>query len=247
MKVCTGCHELKPLAEFNKAKHGALGVSARCKDCFHEYYLKNKEHVKSRTHAWAAANGAHIKAQGQRFYEQNRESILEDRAEYYEVNRELVLARVDLSAKRNAERSATELSSDQERLHPDGLKRCRKCKQWLNLQAFSLKRRTADGLNPNCRDCDNRGVRTIASFDERGLDKCVYCMGAYEHADHVLPTALGGLDLMENLVPACARCNHKKRDKNPWLWLSICRPGEDHEALLDSWGIEWRGWRVERI
>ncbi|EFL32590.1 predicted protein [Streptomyces viridochromogenes DSM 40736] len=44
---------------------------------------------------------------------------------------------------------------------------------------------------------------------------CVYCGGASETMDHVIPFSDGGADDMSNLVPACHRCNRQKGDKTP--------------------------------
>lgn len=48
---------------------------------------------------------------------------------------------------------------------------------------------------------------------------CMYCGGPFSHAeltrDHVMPRAQGGKDIWENVVAACARCNHFKADRTP--------------------------------
>lgn len=43
--------------------------------------------------------------------------------------------------------------------------------------------------------------------------KCAYCGGPAETIDHVIPRSKGGAHIWENVVAACARCNHKKSDK----------------------------------
>lgn len=49
--------------------------------------------------------------------------------------------------------------------------------------------------------------------------KCVYCGSSAEHADHLMPLARGGLHCAENIVPACATCNRRKSDRDPFEWL----------------------------
>lgn len=48
---------------------------------------------------------------------------------------------------------------------------------------------------------------------------CLYCGGSFvPHAltrDHVRPYAHGGLDVWENVVTACRRCNHHKGARTP--------------------------------
>lgn len=49
---------------------------------------------------------------------------------------------------------------------------------------------------------------------------CQYCgdkTGPFE-ADHVIPKSRGGLDIAENLVCACMRCNRSKHNKTPDEW-----------------------------
>lgn len=48
---------------------------------------------------------------------------------------------------------------------------------------------------------------------ERDAYICVYCGAEANEADHVIPKAQGGRDLLENLVAACKRCNGKKQDR----------------------------------
>lgn len=46
-------------------------------------------------------------------------------------------------------------------------------------------------------------------------DPCVYCGAKSEHMDHVIPLARGGDHNIDNLVPACAKCNLSKGSKLP--------------------------------
>ena len=49
--------------------------------------------------------------------------------------------------------------------------------------------------------------------------RCAYCGKEFREKDltidHVIPSSRGGDDSWENLVPACAPCNHKKADRTP--------------------------------
>lgn len=57
------------------------------------------------------------------------------------------------------------------------------------------------------------------AWDDAGMYACVYCDGPYEHADHVVPLALGGAHSIENLVPSCADCNLAKGALDPWEFV----------------------------
>jgi len=49
--------------------------------------------------------------------------------------------------------------------------------------------------------------------------RCVYD-GAYATViDHIIPQKLGGSDDVENLVPACYKCNQEKRDLIPFVYF----------------------------
>ena len=45
--------------------------------------------------------------------------------------------------------------------------------------------------------------------------RCAYCSGPAETIDHVVPRSRGGRHDWDNVVAACARCNHSKGDKTP--------------------------------
>lgn len=46
---------------------------------------------------------------------------------------------------------------------------------------------------------------------------CFYCKRApATTADHYIPVKRGGTHALDNLVPACWRCNRIKSDQMPW-------------------------------
>ena len=45
--------------------------------------------------------------------------------------------------------------------------------------------------------------------------RCAYCHAPAETIDHVLPRSRGGGHQWDNVVAACARCNHTKGDRTP--------------------------------
>jgi len=44
-------------------------------------------------------------------------------------------------------------------------------------------------------------------------NRCIYCGGHYEHADHLIPLSKGGNHSLANLVPSCGFCNTSKNDR----------------------------------
>ncbi|WP_367647051.1 HNH endonuclease [Streptomyces sp. NRRL S-31] len=49
---------------------------------------------------------------------------------------------------------------------------------------------------------------------------CAYCDAPAEHLDHVKPFALGGRDVLSNVIPACADCNRSKGDQSLAQWAA---------------------------
>ena len=58
------------------------------------------------------------------------------------------------------------------------------------------------------------GMSRRAIFARDGW-RCAYCKGSAETIDHVLPRSRGGRHTWDNVVAACARCNHAKGDRTP--------------------------------
>ncbi|MDR7278750.1 5-methylcytosine-specific restriction endonuclease McrA [Catenuloplanes atrovinosus] len=58
------------------------------------------------------------------------------------------------------------------------------------------------------------GLSRRAIFARDGW-RCAYCRGPAQTIDHVFPRSRGGMHAWENVVAACAKCNHTKGDKTP--------------------------------
>lgn len=65
----------------------------------------------------------------------------------------------------------------------------------------------------------NRKGFNNAMLFRRDNYRCLYCGNKFTQAeltrDHVTPRSKGGLDIWENVVAACHRCNHHKADRTP--------------------------------
>ncbi len=72
------------------------------------------------------------------------------------------------------------------------------------------------------------------------LDPCVYCGEPSEHADHVIPLSRGGTHDIDNLVPACSKCNLSKGSKLPAVeWHGRKRTTKNRSVdLLDSGSVD---------
>lgn len=74
--------------------------------------------------------------------------------------------------------------------------------------------------------------RARAPLSRRGVlhrdgGRCGYCHGRADTIDHVVPRSRGGGHVWENVVAACARCNHRKADHllSELGWTLPFRPG----------------------
>jgi 5-methylcytosine-specific restriction endonuclease McrA len=76
------------------------------------------------------------------------------------------------------------------------------------------------------------GLSRRAIFARDG-GRCVYCQAPAETIDHVHPRSKGGEHAWENVVAACAKCNHHKGDKTlPELgWRLSAKPAPPHGSV----------------
>ena len=94
----------------------------------------------------------------------------------------------------------------------------------------AVVRRTMDAMRPS-----------RAAIFKRDKHMCQYC-GAHHDLtlDHVQPKSRGGLDIWENLVAACTRCNNHKGDRTPdeakMPLLSVPRAPRAVELASELWG-----------
>lgn len=105
--------------------------------------------------------------------------------------------------------------------------RARINKRWREWYASSVEAQLRHRAKASARHALKMGATTTpftrrdlyTQWDEDGMYRCVYCDGPYEHIDHVLPLVQGGEHSIGNLVPACADCNLRKGDADPWTWI----------------------------
>lgn len=75
--------------------------------------------------------------------------------------------------------------------------------------------------DPIARGCDVPSVPYGVDFPE-GLS-CHYCgRSPAKTRDHIVARSRLGSDAYWNLVPACKRCNDKKKDGDPWCQCAYC-------------------------
>lgn len=151
-----------------------------------------------------------------------------------------------IAAGRFRSRSDEEILEDQKRIHPEGVKSCKACRNLIPTSYFFRNKTRYDGLNPRCMSCAviytsmRRRQRRPKYWASRGIPlECYMCGDDFEEVEHVIPLALGGPDSDENTLPACGVCNRAKSDIPLELFIQRY---EDPAAILkrvESYGVSW--------
>lgn len=155
------------------------------------HYHSNKENISVQTKSYRDKNKEKI-LEGKRLYRQNnRDKISAAEKEYYEKNKEYVSQRQRLYALNNPHVQANVHAKRRSRIGNDKLSSGVFTKLFVNQLGF-------------CNGCHT---------DLSGNRKSV-------HIDHIMPLALGGRNIDENVQLLCARCNQTKSAKHPDIWRS---------------------------
>lgn len=234
LKVCGRCRKQLSLAEFPKDRSKPDGLYGVCLACHaadgrSRYVASGRvpatpEVVRARKHAYYAAHREAIRAYQRTWNLANPEVVRKHARNYYAAHRDVIIAHSLTYKAAYAARSDDEISAARQRLRPDGLKRCRKCRKRLALSEFSAYRTSPDGLQPDCRACKISTLRKravsywlLTGQIDWALQRCYLChtdlAGKY-HVEHLIPSSAGGTDDVVNLLPACAPCNHAKHARN---------------------------------
>lgn len=150
------------------------------------------------------------------------------------------------SAERFKSRTEEEILSDQERIHPGGIKTCKACRESKPITDFYRNKIRYDGLTDRCGPCAiihtsmKRRQRRPKYWESRGIPlECYMCGDDFEEVEHVIPLALEGSDTDENTLPSCSVCNGAKSDIPLEIFVQRY---EDPAAILkrvESYGVSW--------
>lgn len=221
-KICIKCKTEKPIEMFSRDGSAKDGLQGNCKKCCNEYararYSANREKLCAQQREYAAANKEKIRESDRRYRQENRTAILEYAKNYRESNKEKV-AKVKIEWYfRNKER-ISEQRSAKYRSDPEISNTARKrTKEWVE------KNREQARINRRNRKAKIRNSQGKLSADivdrlfklQRG--KCTCCgkpLGNDYHLDHIIPIALGGPNMDNNVQLLRAECNNFKRAKHP--------------------------------
>jgi 5-methylcytosine-specific restriction endonuclease McrA len=216
---------------FHKNKTGKYGLKSTCKKCSSEYKKqykinnaekirqsskiycqKNTEKIKQSSKQYRLINAQKIREHGKKYYQNNKSLCCEKRREYYRSNKD----KKSLYYKNNIERIRT----------------ARKLYRKENLEYF--KEYNKNYLNNNRDKFRNasqmRYARkknlpanyTAEQWEEAKRyfnNKCAYCGKEKPLTqDHFVPLSKGGEYTINNIVPACGKCNSSKKECEFSAW-----------------------------
>ncbi len=160
------------------------------------WYREHHDRARETRRAYAAADPQRKKDQDRIYYERNRDAKIARQREWERANPERVNAR-------------------RREWYRANLERARKIK------AGATARRRARKLaatGHHTRD------ELLAKW-EANHHSCAYCLAtlnaAEVTADHIVPLSKGGGDGIENIAPACRRCNQRKHVKSAEEFFAI--------------------------
>lgn len=193
-KTCTKCHEVKPLADFNKQASTRDGHQYRCRECHRAICRKsspgNAEKIASRMSQWRRENIEHRRAYKAAYRAANPEKSKAEGSKYYANNAEI--KREKAKAFNEAWRKA----------NPDKVNAKEARRRALKLSAFV------------------EDVSLDVVIEIHGAS-CVVCKSGIDLSlrhphpmskslEHVIPLARGGEHSYENCAPSHLRCNLSK-------------------------------------
>jgi 5-methylcytosine-specific restriction endonuclease McrA len=180
-------------------------------ESFKRYYAKHAEERKRKAREYYAKNRAARQAYARAHAEKNHEQVLLSARESYQRNKPA----------RDAANKAWAAAN------PDKCRAIRARWAEANPEKDRVAKRKWDKSNPEKkRETKRRRRARLAGLPGDGFTRaewrelvdqldhrCVYCLGKFDKlcADHITPVASGGADSIENIVPACRRCNTRKQ------------------------------------
>jgi len=197
-KVCYTCNEKIPATAeyFDRNKNCKDGLSPNCKKCTKEYNAKRYQEKKDK-----------IKAQTKEYYKSNKEKIKpffkENKRRYYEKNIE--------------EYKLESIKWREE--HTEYFREYHKNYRMENPDKWDVivKRRKDRVDNLPYTLTEEQWEYIKNKFD----NKCCYCGEDLPIThDHFIPVIKGGGYTLDNIVPACKRCNSKKHDGDFLEWYT---------------------------
>lgn len=188
------------------------------KEYHRNYYLKHKRRIKARIRCYVKKNKNLVADRKRRWYEQNRKAISRKRKKAYRVNREKYLERHKIYYIKNREKILNNIKKYVSE-HPIECGERKRRHYRNNKQVYFDRNRRREML------LKTNGCHTIDEWNtlkRKYKYRCAICGNRepfknqphkYLTRDHIVPISKGGTDNIENIQPACIRCNISKGNK----------------------------------
>lgn len=175
-----------------------------------QHYIENKERIDSVSLAWRIKNREKINIKSRKDYHENIERERERSANYYQENRE----KIALYFKQYGENNKSKISSygkkyrkenpEKQRLY-DHQRRARK----RNLPYTMTTKEWEEILNHFNNSC---------AYCGKTMDEHIKKYNQQLHRDHFVALTKGGEYSINNMIPACLKCNLEKHTKDFFEW-----------------------------
>jgi len=195
MKTCNRCGVMKHLADFSPDRRLRDGVQGMCRQCRAAGELarwrRDPESARRRTRAQYHKHRAKRLAKHAAWQRENKDRLSDYRRERWHAN----------PTARDKQKVAT---AAWYRRHPEKV--------------------AAKNRNRYARVRAGGGSVTAeewAAMLSAYSGKCAYCGTAADRIDldHMVPLSRGGVHVIENVIPACLRCNSSKGARTPLEWF----------------------------
>ena len=179
-----------------------------------ERYTKNRDAINVKRRAnYVGQNAANIRGRNRSWYALNREQRKVYRRAYRQANGERIRASERVKSRARYAQNPRAFLDYYAAWRKANLEKAR-----AYVRVSNLKRRAAIGSFTF-----DEWLELLARYD----GKCGYC-GSSDHieADHRTPLSRGGSNTVDNIIPACRRCNRGKRTKTEAefrAWLARAR------------------------
>lgn len=216
MQTCTKCGQEKHIESFS-FKNKTLGIRKTwCKQCVKEssasYYISNKDKIKEKTDEYRRSHLALYASATKKWRKENPEKNIASIYKWRKENPEAIRAIDQRSYDRNiqSKRAYANLRYAKNRSVALEYAKTYRVKNRDRRAAWSNNRRK-NAIGKLSSDIIKRLLHL-----QRG--RCACCSRLLEnkfHLDHIIPLALGGMNVDSNVQLLRAECNLKKNAKHP--------------------------------
>jgi len=243
LKPCSKCERVLPLSAFCGDSNTTSGFASVCRECVARYWQENKVQLNEYQRRYRAEHKEERARHSYDYWREHKENQQAYHREYRKINATRIRQREEIKAPQRRAHNRRYYEENKERL----VERHRVWAQTAAAQASHRQRqqvrRMAKAGLPNTYTLEEWQY-ALAWFD----GCCAYCglVVAKPQQDHVIPVTAGGAYVVENIVPACKRCNCSKSDLSLGDWAlnggaTFLVPGaleriEEYQAMARSAG-----------